>query len=761
MAATCYFLVTESQTIVSGSVIAGILFCPGGLASFRLPKRFNGIGYKMNQKFFKVLILGTFILGVILFFSLDLHRHLTFEALKSQQAAMEHVYVENTTLTIFIYAAVYIVITALSLPGAAVMTLAGGAVFGLWTGTIIVSFASTIGATLAFLASRFLLREYIQDRFSDRLKKINEGIETDGPFYLFTLRLVPVFPFFVINLLMGLTPIKTGIFYIVSQLGMLPGTLAYINAGTRLSQVESASGILSFPLLASFAILGLFPWMAKAFTGFLKNRRVMAKFSKPSKFDYNLVVIGAGSAGLVTSYIAAAVKAGVALVEKDKMGGDCLNTGCVPSKALLRSAKILSYAKRAKEFGFEHTHIDFHFKTVMERVEKIIKKIEPHDSVERYTQLGVDCIRGEAHIISPYKIQVNGKVITTRSIVVATGARPMVPAIPGLDQVQYLTSDTVWSLRDLPQRLVVLGAGPIGCEISQAFARLGAQVTLVGRAVRIMGREDDDVSDFIQETFIQEGIRVLTGHTTKEIRVDNDEKKLICTRNSDGQEVPVPFDALLIALGRVANSQGFGLEKLGVALNPNGTIKTNKWLQTTMPNIYAAGDVAGPYQFTHVAAHQAWYASVNALFGSFKKFTADYRVIPWCTFTDPEVARVGMNEKDCLAADIPYEMTRYAIDDLDRAIADSEARGFVKVLTVPQKDKILGVTIVGSHAGDLIHEFILAMKYNIGLNKILSTIHIYPTLAESGRFAAGAWKRARVPKTAIGIIERFLAWQRK
>nr|WP_319393790.1 FAD-dependent oxidoreductase [uncultured Desulfobacter sp.] len=715
----------------------------------------------MNQRIVKMLILVIIILGVTLFFSLDLHRQLTFETLKSRQAAMEDVYAENTALTILIYAAVYIVITALSLPGAVIMTLAGGAVFGLWTGTIIVSFASTIGATLAFLTSRFLLRGYIQDRFSDRLKKINEGIETDGPFYLFTLRLVPVFPFFVINLVMGVTPIKTGLFYIVSQVGMLPGTLAYINAGTQLSQVQSASGILSLPLLASFALLGVFPWIARAFTALLKHRRIMAKFSKPSKFDYNLVVIGAGSAGLVTSYIAAAVKAGVALVEKNKMGGDCLNTGCVPSKALLRSAKMLSYAQRAQEFGFDRARIDFEFKTVMDRVEKVIKKIEPHDSVERYTQLGVDCIQGEAQILSPYEVEVNGKTITTRSIVLATGARPRVPAIPGLDQVPYFTSDTVWSLRALPQRLVVLGGGPIGCELSQAFARLGAKVTLVGRADRLMGREDDDVSDFIQETFADEGIEMLTGHTVKEIRVDNDQKQLICTRNSDKQEVAVQFDGVLLALGRVANTQGFGLEKLGVALNPNGTVKTDGRLQTSIPNIYAAGDVAGPYQFTHVASHQAWYASVNALFGTFKKFTADYRVIPWCTFTDPEVARVGMNETDCLAAGIACDVTRYGIDDLDRAIADSEARGFVKVLTVPKKDKILGVTIVGAHAGDLIHEFILAMKYNIGLNKILGTIHIYPTLAESGRFAAGAWKRARVPKTTLKIIERFLAWRRK
>ncbi|MGM0656033.1 MAG: FAD-dependent oxidoreductase [Thermodesulfobacteriota bacterium] len=715
----------------------------------------------MNSRVIKVLIIGLFILGFVLFFALDLHHQVSFENLKAQQASLEKFYGANTFLTIFIYAALYIIITGLSLPGAAVMTLAGGALFGLPAGTVIVSFASSIGATLAFLAARFLLKDYIQDRFADRLRKINAGIENNGPFYLFTLRLVPVFPFFVINVVMGLTPIKTGMFYIVSQVGMLPGTLVYINAGTQLAQVKTPSGILSPTLIASFALLGVFPWIARAFTNFLKNRRVMAKFHKPSRFDYNLVVIGAGSAGLVTSYIAATVKAGVALIEKDKMGGDCLNTGCVPSKSLIRSAKMLSYAKRAKEFGFERTQVDFQFSDVMARVENIIKKIAPNDSVKRYTELGVDCISGEAQIISPYEIEVNGKTITTRSIVVATGAGPRIPSIPGLDQVAYLTSDTVWSLRQLPRRLVVVGGGPIGCELSQAFVRLGAQVTQVGRAPRIMGREDEDVADFIKEIFTREGIRVLTGHKTKEIRVDGDHKTLICTRNSDQEDVVVAFDAILFAVGRVANTRGFGLKKLGVALNPNGTIKTNEWLQTAIPNMYAAGDVAGPYQFTHVASHQAWYACVNALFGGFKKFKADYRVIPWSTFTDPEVARVGMNETDCLAANVAYEVTRYNIEDLDRAIADAEAHGFVKVLTVPRKDRILGVTIVGAHAGDLIHEFILAMKYNIGLNKILGTIHIYPTLAESGRSAAGAWKRARMPETALGFVERYLAWQRK
>ncbi len=712
----------------------------------------------MNRRFYKLLVLVLIVLGITLFFASGLHHHITFDNLKARQADLEAFYTDHTLLTIAVYAGTYIIMAALSLPGAAVMTLAGGALFGLLTGLIVVSFASTIGATLAFLMARFLLRNYIQTRFADRLKKINEGIQKDGPFYLFTLRLVPIFPFFVINVVMGLTPIRTGMFYIVSQVGMLPGTLVFINAGTQLSRVQSPGDILSPALIASFALLGVFPWVARAFTNFVKNRRAMARFRRPSRFDYNLVVIGAGSAGLVTAYIAATVKAGVALIEKDKMGGDCLNTGCVPSKALIRSARMLNFARRASEFGFRQTRVDFEFADVMQRVTDIIKKIEPHDSVERYTDLGVDCISGQARITSPYEIEVNDRIITTRSIVVATGAGPLIPPIPGLDQIDYLTSDTIWSLKERPDRLVVLGGGPIGCELSQAFARLGSRVTQVEMAHQIMGREDKDVADFIKNTFIEEGITVLTRHQAKEVRVEQDKKILVCLH--DDRDVTIEFDALLVAVGRRANTRGFGLEEIGVAVNPNGTVKTNDRLQTALPNIYAAGDVVGPFQFTHVAAYQAWFAAVNALFGGIKKFKIDYRVIPWATFTDPEVARVGLNETEAQAADIDYEITRYHIDDLDRAITDSEARGFVKVLTRPGKDTILGVTIVGSQADDLIAEFVLAMKHNIGLNKMLGTIHIYPTLTEANRFAAGEWKKARVPEKALGLVQRYLAWRR-
>jgi len=714
----------------------------------------------MNKS--KIVLLMLIAVLVTVFFAFDLQHYLTLESLKSQQTAIADYRQTHPLLTIALYAALYIAVTGLSLPGAAILTLAGGAVFGVLWGTLIVSFASTIGATLAFLAARFLLRDWVKSRFSARLQSIDEGVSRDGAFYLFTLRLVPVFPFFMINLAMGLTPIKTKTFYWVSQIGMLAGTVVYVNAGTQLAKIDSLSGILSPALIGSFALLGLFPLLAKKMLEFIKQRKVYARWIKPARFDNNLVVIGAGAGGLVSSYIAAAVKAKVTLIEKHKMGGDCLNTGCVPSKALIRSAKFLSHVKRAKEFGIEKAEVNFDFAAVMERVQDIIKTVEPHDSIERYTELGVDVVQGTANIVSPWEVEVTTvegvKTITTRSIVIAAGARPFIPPIPGIEQIDYLTSDTVWNLRELPKRLLVLGGGPIGSELTQTFARLGSQVTQVEKTPRLLVREDSDVSAVVMARFEQEGIDVRVNHTAKEFVVENGEKILVA--EFQGQIVRIPFDRVLVAVGRAANITGYGVDELGIAISARNTLDTNAFQQTNYPNIFAVGDVAGPYQFTHTAAHQAWYAAVNALFGHLKKFRTDYSVIPWSTFTDPEVARVGLNEQDAEAQGIAYEVSTYGIDDLDRAIADSEAHGFVKVLTVPGKDKILGVTIVGEHAGDLLAEFVLAMKYGIGLNKILGTIHIYPTLAEANKYVAGVWKRAHTPHALLEWVGRYHAWRR-
>jgi len=709
------------------------------------------------------IILLIFIAAFIsAFFYFDLGHYLTLETLKAQQSAIENYRVANPLLAVAVYALVYIAVTGLSLPGAAILTLAGGAVFGVLWGTLIVSFASSIGATLAFLAARFLFRDGVKSRFGDRLKAIDDGVAKEGGFYLFTLRLVPVFPFFMINLLMGLTNMKTWTFYAVSQVGMLAGTAVYVNAGTQLGKIDSLAGILSPGLLGSFVLLGLFPLLAKKIVTIIGARKVYKQWKKPKKFDNNIVVIGGGSAGLVTSYIAAAVKAKVTLIEKHKMGGDCLNTGCVPSKALIKSSKLLSMLKRSKEFGINEISADFKFSEVMERVQGVVNTVAPHDSVERYTELGVDVIEGEAKIVSPWEVEVKTaqgtKTISARSIVIAAGARPFVPPIPGLDKIDYLTSDNVWNLREQPKRMVVLGGGPIGSELAQSFARLGVNVTQVEMAPRLLIREDIEVSEAVAAKFIKEGIDVRLEHTAKEFIVEKGEKILLAEHN--GEQVRIPFDQVLLAIGRVANTTGYGLEELGVQLSDRRTVQINDFQETNFPNIYACGDVSGPYQFTHTAAHQAWYASVNALFGSFKKFKTDYSVIPWATFTDPEVARVGINEQEAKQQGIAYETSVYGIDDLDRAIADGEAHGFVKVLTVPGKDKILGVTIVGEHSGDLIAEFVLAMKYKLGLNKVLGTIHIYPTMAEANKYVAGVWKKNHQPEKLLQWVAKFHAWKR-
>ncbi|MFZ2653119.1 MAG: FAD-dependent oxidoreductase [Burkholderiaceae bacterium] len=710
----------------------------------------------------KLILVAGVVALVATFFAFDLGHFLSLEYLKQRQADFSALYAQRPLLVIGAYALIYIVVFALALPVGAVMTLAGGALFGIWIGVLVVSFASSIGAALALLASRYVLADSVRARFGNRLREVDKGVDKDGAFYLFTLRLIPAIPPAAINLLFGLTKMRTWTFYWVSQLGMLAGTIVYVNAGTQLGKLESLRGILSPGLIASFVLLGVFPLLAKRIVDTVQSRKVYARWAaqKPKTFDRNLIVIGAGAAGLVTSYIAAAVKAKVTLIESHKMGGDCLNYGCVPSKALIKSATLVHQMKHSQRYGIARADSTFSFADVMERVARIVREVEPHDSVERYTSLGVDVVQGYAKLVNPWTVQIDlgggsFRTLTAKSIVIATGAMPFVPPLPGLAEVGYLTSDTLWGLRELPARLVVLGGGPIGCELAQCFVRLGSQVTQVEMLPRIMIREDEEVSAFAREALERDGVRVLTGH--KALRCELDGARKFIVLESAGQTQRVEFDVLLCAVGRVARLKSYGLEELGIATVR--TIETNEYLETNYPNILAAGDVAGPYQFTHTASHQAWYASVNALFGTFKKFKCDYSVIPWTTFIDPEVARVGLNEQEAKEKGIAYEVTRYGIDDLDRAIADSAAHGFVKVLTVPGKDTILGVTIVGVHAGDLLAEYVLAMKHGLGLNKILGTIHTYPTLAEANKYAAGQWKRNHQPHRVLQWLRRFHAWR--
>jgi len=685
-------------------------------------------------------------------------------------------YQKDPIQTAGVFFIVYVLVAALSIPGAALMTLIAGAIFGLGQGLLIASFASSIGATLAFLMSRLLLKDWVQNKFALHLKTINEGIEKDGPFFLFTLRLIPLVPFFAINLLMGLMPITAWRFYWVSQLGMLAGTAVYVNAGAEFASVIgqeggfSLAGIMTPGLLGALVLLAIFPWIARSMINKVQARRallVRAKGrAKPKTFDDNLIVIGGGAAGLVSSIIGSAVKAKVTLIEKHKMGGDCLNTGCVPSKALIHAAKVAYDAQQGFKSGLlvgtdlvHNSKPAINFEQVMKHVHGSIKAIEPHDSIERFESLGVSCATGEAKIISPWEVEIQhvseSGLLTTEirsaaNIIIATGGRPRIPAIEGLDQVTYFTSDTLWKITELPKRLLVLGAGPIGCELGQAFARLGSQVSIVDKGQFLMPREDEDVSQLVADAMVAEGINHLPGRSITQLE------------SSDGLNVAildngekVEFDALLLAIGREGNTANLGLENVDLVADNNGFLPVDEYLQTECPTIYACGDVIGGYQFTHVSAHEAWFASVNSLFGRFKRFKADYRVIPWATFTSPEVARVGISEKEAKIQNIPYESTQYGLDDLDRAITDDAAVGFVRVLTVPGKDKILGATIVGPRADDLIATFVIGMKHGLGLNKVLGTIHAYPTYMEANKFVSGQWKRKQVSARLLALVEWY------
>jgi pyruvate/2-oxoglutarate dehydrogenase complex dihydrolipoamide dehydrogenase (E3) component/uncharacterized membrane protein YdjX (TVP38/TMEM64 family) len=706
----------------------------------------------------RIAVVALVVLAIAAWFFFDLGRYLQFDTLQQHVGAVRAWCDENRLLAGLLYFAGYVAVAALSLPGAAVMTLAGGALFGFWYALLLVSFASSIGATLSFLASRIVLRDWVQSRFGRYLAAVNRGFERDGAFYLLSLRLVPLFPFFLINLLMGLITIRTGTFYWVSQVGMLPGTAVYVNAGTQLGQLQSPSGIFSAPLLLSFILLALFPLIARQLVRVLRERRALARFDKPGKFDHNLIVIGAGSAGLVTALIASTVKASVTLIERHKMGGDCLNTGCVPSKALIRSARVAHYVRRAEEFGLAPVSVQVNFPKVMQRVHDIIRTIEPHDSMERFSALGVNCVQGNARILSPWAVQVNGKTLTARNIVIASGARPRVPDIPGLARLDYLTSDTVWEITELPGRLLVVGGGPVGCELALAFARLGSDVTLVTHEQRLLPKEDADVAELVRASFRRQRITLHTEFTPLFFGPAAGAQE--CVFNSPRGQKRLSFDRVLLAVGRDANVEDLGLDALGIAVGSTGEIEVDDYLCTAIPTIYACGDVVGPYQFTHMASHQAWYAAVNSLFGRFRRFRVDYAVVPWATFTDPEVARVGLNEEQARAGNIAYEISRYELADLDRAIADGEAHGFIKVLTEPGRDRILGATIVGYHAAELIQEFVLAMKHGLGLGKLLGTIHIYPTLGEANKFVAGEWRKARKPEALLRWVERYHRWSR-
>lgn len=716
-----------------------------------------------HQKTGLIVLLALLLLAYLFF---DLGRFLTWSYFQSSRESLTVAFENHPAQTVVIYFLIYVLSAAVSLPGATILTLLAGTMFGLGVGVMLVSVASTVGATLAMLTARFLLRDVVVQRFGQFLDGINDGIQKDGVWYLLTLRLIPVVPFFALNLLMGLTRIRIPTYFWVSQLGMFPATVLYVNAGTQIALIESPGEVASLGVILSFSALALFPWLMKWTIARWRNHAALARWRalKPRQFDRNLIVIGAGAAGLVSAYIAAAVKARVTLIESHQMGGDCLNFGCVPSKALIKSARIARQVQRAQAFGISTGTVQVNFSKVIARVFSVIQSIAPHDSVQRYTDLGAEVLMGRARIVDPWHVEIqapDGKVqrLSTRRIVLATGAAPVVPTIAGLEEVDYLTSETVWQRlserSEVPKRIAIIGGGPVGCELAQAFVGLGSSVVLIQRNQRLLPREDREVSAAALEALTGDGVQVQLGTNILRIQKGQSANRIWIER--EGREEPLEFDLLLCAVGRLPRLKGLGLEGLGFKTSRH--LEVDEYLQTSVPTIYAAGDVLDLTQHTHAAAHQAWYATVNALFGALWRFKLDMRVVPQAVFLAPEIARVGLNEEEALAQGVFYEVTRFEISELDRAIADGVAHGFIKILTVPGKDRILGVTIVAEHAAEMLAEYVLAMRHGLGLNKILSTVHTYPTMSEANKYAAGAWKRAHAPAKILALLEKFHRWR--
>ncbi len=699
----------------------------------------------------KLAILAALAAIIAAYFVLDLGQYLTLAGIKAGVAEWEAFYAAHPAAVIAGFFAVYVAVTAASLPGAALMTLAAGALFGVMTGTIIVSFASTRGATLAFLSSRYVLRDSIEARFGERLKAINAGVERDGAFYLFTLRMIPAFPFFVVNLVMGLTRIRTSTYMWVSQAGMLLGTVVYVNAGTQLARIESLSGIASPGVLGSFVLLGIAPWLARLVIGALQRRKAYSGFKRPRKFDRNMVVIGAGAAGLVSAYIAATVKAKVTLVEAKDMGGDCLNTGCVPSTALLAAGKAAQAMRSGAAFGIAPVEPTIDFAAVKDHVTGIIASIAPHDSQERFEGLGVTVLRDYARFTSPREVQAGQTLIRARRFVIATGSHAAIPPIPGIEDVPYLTNETIFALRDRPDHLLILGGGPIGMEMAQAHRRLGCRVTVI-EAVRALGRDDPDCAAVVLASLHAEGVEIIEGQAVVRLRRLPEGIEAVL---ADG--LVLTGSHLLIAAGRKPAIERLNLEAGGITHSRTGITVGANLRSVSNRRVYAMGDVAGGLQFTHVAAAHAGVLIRQILLGLPAKAASS---APWVTYTEPELAQVGLSEAEARAAHGDHvTVLRAEFGGNDRAIAERKGKGLVKVMVV--KGRPVGASIVGPQAGELIGFWALAIATRVKLGTLAGLVLPYPTLGETAKRASGAYFSAKLfdnpaLKRVVRLVQRFV-----
>lgn len=697
------------------------------------------------------------------YFTFDLGQYFTLAYFRSQHAAIHAQYAEQPWYAALVFIVIYIPVAATSLPGGALMTLAAGAFFGALWGTVVISIASTIAATITFLGSRFWFRDLIQNKFSDSLRLINSGIERDGALYLFLIRLTPLFPFFVVNVVMGLTPIPTLTFIWVSQIGMIPVTAILVNAGTEVAALDDLSGLLSPGLVASLIFCGVLPLLGRKLAAYLRSRRLLRRYAKPKQFDCNLICLGGSKAAIVAANAAASMKAKVMLIAPPTKPDGALVSGDALSKELVRCAQFLFETHRAHQRGIRSVRTSCDLADLVAEVQRRIADQQRY-AAEWCSKHGITCISGEPMIVSPYAVKVRDRTLTTRSIVIATGSRMSIPIIAGIEKTNYYTADTLLALRVPPRRLLVVGGGSSGCELAQLFARLGSQVTLIETQQRLLASEDADVSELLLCQFQREGIDVRLGCLAQEFTVTEDRKALLYSRTGGAQRTPerVEFDELIVACGRIADTHDIGLEALGISVGDDGTVDVDEHLQTVYPNIYACGDVAAPFRFSHGAMSEASYAAFNALF-RLKRYKVNYSLMPWSALTDPEIARIGINEQEAATRAITHETAQYSYDESpDRLTATHEGEGLIKALTVPGKDKILGVTIVGPNASQLIAEFALAMAHGIGLSKMRATRHPYTGMG-------GVQRQATVPGWAMSgqepiwlsrTLERFHTWQR-
>ncbi len=693
-------------------------------------------------------------------------------------------------------AAAYAVLTVAMIPGSA-LTIGSGLIFGFWKGFAVVTVGANLGALGAFLLARTLFRERAEAlaRGQKTFRAVDSAIAREGFRIVLLLRLSPVFPFTVLNVLLGVTGISAASYVLANLIGMLPGTLMFVYLGTL---GEAAAGtqslgqtVLRIVGLAATVVVtvvitriarralkaasldgganpGVAPEAApvgagaKTIPGDAYDQALLASVKPTAHVNpipqdrYNLVVIGAGTAGLVTAAGGAGLGAKVALIEKHMFGGDCLNVGCVPSKGIIRAGRAAAAVREAGAFGIRlagEPRIDF--AATMERMRRLRAGIAPHDSVKRFSELGIDVYLGEGRFTGPDEIEVGGNKLRFQAAVIATGARATFPRIPGIEEVEPLTNENVFTLTELPRSLILLGAGAIGCEMAQTFRRLGSEVTIVIRGNRIMTREDPDAALIVQRKFEQEGIRVLTGSAIKRAEKRGGKKVIVIER--DGSEESVEADQILIGMGRAPNVEGLGLSAAGIAYGTEGvTVDAN--MRTTNPRVFAAGDICSRLKFTHAADAQARIVLRNALF--FGRARATDLVIPWCTYTDPEIAHVGCYEKEARDRGLAVTTFTVPLEDVDRAILDGETEGFGRIHLKSGTDRILGATVVASHAGDMIGELTMAIQNGLGAGKLASVIHPYPTQGEVVRKLGDAYMRTKLTPGVKRIMARILRWRR-